>query len=252
MIQAFFDESADNPREEAFIMAGWVSDATLWPLFAAEWTRILHAAPRIEYFKHHEAMSLSGQFEGWLPSDRDAKLTALMRVVCEQRLEYGVVTTFKHASYKALVDGWKPPRKKLKSLPLIRSPYPMCFHTTVATVLQQQVKRGTTDRVDFIFDSRSDALDKCISQFRRRKSKIKTEAIRNIAGTFVPADDKVVAPLQAADLLAGQFLATLRAKKNAVFLNELARHHTIFENDVTPSDLAEIRGALRTSGLVRD
>jgi hypothetical protein len=24
MLQAFFDESAENPREEAFIMAGWV------------------------------------------------------------------------------------------------------------------------------------------------------------------------------------------------------------------------------------
>ena len=87
---------------------------------------------------------------------------------------------------------------------------------------------------------------------KKSVTRIKTEAIRNIAGKMVPADDRVVTPLQAADLLAGQFLSTLRAKKNTAILNELAKHHTIFENEVQPSDLTDIRDSLRMTGLVRD
>ena len=119
-------------------------------------------------------------------------------------------------------------------------------------MLQQQVSRGTAEQVDFVFDSRTDALKKCISQFRKAKPKIRTQAIRDIAGNAAPADDKTVLPLQAADLLAGQFLATIRANKNASFLNKLATHHTIFENKVGPSDLVGIRAALRVTGLARE
>lgn len=252
MIQAFFDESSDDPNEQAFIMAGWVSDETTWQSFSASWKLVLDAAPTIAYFKNNEATALKGQFGGWLPADRDKKVSALAFVVCAHHLAYAVVTTFQHSAYKKLLDGWVPPRRHLKSLPLIRSPYPLCFHTTVATVLQHEVKRGTKGQVNFVFDSRNDALDKCISQFRRQKFKIKTEAIRNMAGTMFAADDKLWAPLQAADLLAGQFLATIRANKNTAVLNALARHHTIFENEVKSSDLIKIQDALRLSGLVKD
>src|SRR5277367_3534352 len=252
MFQAFFDESADDPREQALIMAGWVSDVTTWRSFTAAWKRVLDAAPRIDYFKHHEAMSLSEQFEGWLPLDRDKKLRELTQVVCAHRLAYGVVTTFEHDSYKSLIKGWIPPQRQLKAIPFIKSPYPICFHTTIASVLQQQVSRGTTEQVDFVFDSRTDALKKCISQFRKAKPKIRTQAIKDIAGNASAADDKAVLPLQTADLLAGQYLATIRTNKNASYLNKLATHHTIFENKVGPSDLVGIRAALRITGLVRE
>jgi hypothetical protein len=252
MVQAFFDESSDDPREEAFIMAGWVSDECTWQSFSSAWKSALDAAPTISYFKNNEAMSLKGQFQGWSASDRDEKIAKLAAVICNHSLAYAVVTTFKHDSYKALLDGFVPPRRNLKSLPLIRSPYPICFHTTVATVLQQEVKRGTGCKVDFVFDSRNDALCKCISQFRRMKTMLKTEAIKNIAGSIVPADDKVVPQLQAADLLAGQYLSTLRAKKNSALLNELAEHHTLFENEVKPSDWTIIRKTLLMTGLVKE
>lgn len=64
MLQAFFDESADDPREQAFIMAGWVSDVMTWRSFSDAWKCVLDTAPRIDYFSHHEAMSLSQQFKG--------------------------------------------------------------------------------------------------------------------------------------------------------------------------------------------
>lgn len=34
MIRAFFDESADDPREKAFVLAGWVSDVEEWQRLA--------------------------------------------------------------------------------------------------------------------------------------------------------------------------------------------------------------------------
>lgn len=70
---------------------------------------------------------------------------------------------------------------------------------------------GSTQVVDFIFDANS-LFENCERAYRELKKRMPS-GLAAIAGTAVEGDDKELAPLQAADLLAGQQTTTLRNGK---------------------------------------
>ncbi len=90
MIRAFFDESEQG---DVFLVAGWVTDYDTWERFTKDWRATLDAVPSIQYFKHHEAKSdpPTGQFEGWNVEKAEAKIQALVDVICRYEM-YGVTS----------------------------------------------------------------------------------------------------------------------------------------------------------------
>lgn len=76
----------------------------------------------------------------------------------------------------------------------------------VPTVHALHYHAGFRDKIDFIFDgNKTDkALRDCIAVYHDIKEGFKDEIWYPIMGEMVPGDDKELAPLQAADMYAGQ------------------------------------------------
>lgn len=84
IVQAYIDDSGNEPQSLAFILAGLVASPAQWVAFSDEWKNTLHKPPRLDYFKNNEAMGLKGQFDkarGWTEQKRNDRLVALAQVI---------------------------------------------------------------------------------------------------------------------------------------------------------------------------
>jgi hypothetical protein len=208
MICCYFDESESGP---VFLIAGWVSDYETWSQFTTDWNSVLSADPPVQYFKHHEAKTNppSGQFEGWSAEQVDAKISRLVDVICRHEM-YGAATGLRPEIHDAMFSSSIIPKKQLRSIVKMSHYYQACVFSVHAVVLQVQIDCGQIDkRVDCVFDEMTGLLSECIDKYREYKEKLPPEK-KAIAGDISAADDKKVAALQAADLLAGQLTTNLR------------------------------------------
>jgi hypothetical protein len=204
MLRAFLDESGDSGRDPAFIIAGWVSPVQDWESFSDDWLRALQNPPAIKYFKCLELFSRrEGEFKDFSEEERKEKVLGLAEVICTHRNKaYGVVTTLGHEAFDNLVRNCVLSKRQLRNYYGL-APYNLCFHAAVSMTLQTQLHQKNPNKVDFIFDERQKVLQQCARAYWKIKQMMHP-AMREIAGTVVPADDKTVLPLQAADLLAGE------------------------------------------------
>jgi hypothetical protein len=226
MIRGFFDESEQG---DIFLIAGWVTDYETWERFSEEWRAVLEAEPRIEYFKHHEAKSVppSGQFQGFTPEQVDAKISALVEVICRHEM-YGVTSGLNTNTFNTAFSGHVVSRKTLRSALKLTHHYHSCVFSTHATILQIQIDRGYTDkRVDLVFDEMSGLMGECIVAYDEFKKQFPPDK-KAIAGSMTEADDKEVEALQAADLLAGQLTTNLRLGVPEDHYRKLWSAHEIF------------------------
>ena len=82
--------------------------------------------------------------------------------------------------------------------------YHSCVFSATAMILQTQLERGeTTETVDFVFDEMTGLLEECIAFYKEAKPFFPPER-RAIAGGLAGANDTLVEPLQAADVLAAR------------------------------------------------
>jgi hypothetical protein len=208
MIRAFVDDSGSDPRDRIFLFGCWVSKEEEWNRFSDGWQQALAAKPAIEYFRHHDAKSLSGPFKGWLRSKAEAKMCVLAEVIRSHE-NYGVISGIRNEVVSALLKRSVLSPKQVRSVLHVSRPYDWCFSGIVATVLQFQVNVKDEDKVDFIFDEGDTAFDDCSRLYRRMREELPA-AMKAIAGIVTTGDDKVAFPLQAADLLAGQATTNIR------------------------------------------
>src|SRR6266851_3288620 len=103
MLRAYIDDSGWG-SPPMFVLAGWVSRGELWEKFSDRWQEALDSIPRIRHFKMHEAHRLEGQFAGWDPAVRDAKLEQLLAVV-KGHVILGVHCAIPHVAYHSLISG---------------------------------------------------------------------------------------------------------------------------------------------------
>ncbi len=249
-MKAFFDESGDDPREKVYVLAGWVATDQEWERFSAEWNGVL-AAHSISYFKHNEAKGLKGEFAGKSGSESDKLLADLVEVICKYQLT-GIICTFKHPLFERLLEGSRIPREQLKKMAYggYTSPYYFCFHLVIPQLLTYLVEEAkVSEKVDFVFDDRSDALRPCIKLYNKIHDGI-PEKLKKVAGTVSPGNDRNSAPLQAADLLAGQILANVRARAPEPTLKRLCGCRTILTCRIEPEDLSRFRAALMYMNIV--
>jgi hypothetical protein len=195
MLKFFGDESAGRNVSGyygCYIVAGYLADSEVWRELWRDWQIALDAHPKIKYFRMNDCFDLSGPFEGFTAEAANEKLDKLIAVLETYGHAMGWVEStitwdiFNHA----LNDEEKA---------FFKSPYYFCASSVINAC--RHLLGDQRAPVDYTFDNQ-DGLDLVIHQ-----------AVKLIMEELPPeetwlihkvsfADDRVVLPLQCADLLA--------------------------------------------------
>lgn len=195
VLQAYIDDSQSHLADRRLFLAGYINTADRWTTFSEAWERELKKPPAIAYFKMSEANYLTGEFSGWLSSERDKKIQNLGKIICASG------PTSIHASVSC---------EDVKNIiaPVapygLSSPYFYCFQAIMVPIAVSQSKSDPLIRVpiDFIFDEQGglgDETRRLYKMIRKGQSK-EVRDLLSLEPVF--RDDKLVMPLQAADILA--------------------------------------------------
>jgi hypothetical protein len=202
-IQVFVDESQGHTAEHrCFGMVGLRSTAEKWLRFSDEWAATLKQEPSIHHFKMSDAAKLGGEFHRhgngglWTEAERDQKVAALARVI-NKHVENAV---FMGIQLEAHERTWKKMPKPLND------PYFWPFHVMVWSACFDLWELGIRDKFEIIFDENKIYGTRARAFFEHMK--ILAEQKMGPPSALFPTDilfrdDKIVLPLQAADLLVG-------------------------------------------------
>ncbi len=193
-IQAYVDDSTSDEGDQRLFLAGYVNRADKWALFSDAWDEELRGSPSIDYLKMRDANSLRGQFQGWTADARDKKLQGL----------YRVIRHFKPASIHSSVS-----RKEFEEIVVpvapfgFSRPYSFCFQAIMIHLAYSTLESGLPKvPIEFIFDDQ-EGLGEEAKFFYRLIRDNQPKAVRDILSVDpIFRDDKLVKPLQAADMLA--------------------------------------------------
>ncbi len=192
-LQAYFDDSASHRGDRRLYVAGYLNTTDKWALFSEAWDEELRVSPSIEYFKMAEAFSFKNQFDGWNKPDRDEKLRGLARVIRHfQPASFEVSVSL--ADYRELVNPSAPY--------VLGNPYFTCCFGMVSVVSQYAASRGANIPIEFIFDQQQGVDGDIALLFSHMAQNLPPAAKKLVSGTPTFKDDKLVLPLQAADMLA--------------------------------------------------
>jgi hypothetical protein len=210
MFTAYFDEGNDD---KVYLIGGWLGDDGVWENFSQAWNLELSAVPSIKYFKNNEAMGDKEQFAGWTEQSRDEKLLALAEIIAQHEL-VGLVGGVGIAKFNSLFAGSKVPKKVRRSIVKLTEPYHLACHCEIVKA------KNSMDRVNFIFDEGVRFLDDCVENYPNMLSIMPLPA-QGIAGTVDSKNDRLTPALQAADMLVGQALLTLRTGSDSKVVDVL-------------------------------
>ena len=193
MLTAFVDDSASEDTDKLLVLAGYVHNATSWEAFSDDWQKAIDETPRVAYFKMREAESLRGEFLGWEPIARNAKIHALADVI-DKHKPWSIESYMSKAQHDSIVGHIVPYD--------IRHPYLDLFYALILKVAQWHHGLGLRVPVDFVFDEQGQIGADAVMWYEHIKSRQPPEIQALLGSTPVFRDDRKVLPLQAADLLA--------------------------------------------------
>lgn len=203
-LRGFFDDSGSNANEPYCVLGGLVAPVEAWLTFADEWRNALNGPPKLDYFKMNEAHRLKGQFEGWDEPERDDRVLKLAEIAAKHAsLTVGVLIS------RPVWEGAMARFRKLSPLsdqqfPFSLDPYFILFYelATVISEVRRQIQWG--EDCDYVFDNQG-ALGDRTAGFWGTFLDGASDNVRQYAGQKpTHADDKIMTPLQAADLYAWQ------------------------------------------------
>lgn len=193
MLQAFLDDSTSNTGDEAFFLAGYINTTEMWDEFSKVWNFVLKQHPSIDYLKMSEAESLRGQFRNWTREDRDAKILQLAQVIKLSKPHF-VFCCVSRSEYSETMAPVAPHN--------LKNPYFMVFWGIIDSVSRYCQHDGSVLPVDFIFDNQGSMGDDAVLFYNETKNSMKPKLRATLGSTPVFRDEKLVLPLQAADMLA--------------------------------------------------
>ncbi|HBB95671.1 MAG TPA: hypothetical protein DC054_09795 [Blastocatellia bacterium] len=208
---AFGDDSGSHEQSPIMILAVVVGEHKRWEMFSDEWWYVLNHNPPLQphkghiYFSSSDAETLNGCFKGVSRKDADDKVDLLTEIVLSH-MDYAMLSGIKWEHFKQVFQAGVPKTPSGRLHNYFKHPYYMCFHDVVACVLQKQWAEKLGE-VDFVFDEQGKMLGRSIEIFKKaRTDRAFSPELRNIAqaSQIIPGDDKLVLPLQAADLVAWQ------------------------------------------------
>jgi hypothetical protein len=253
MSKCFVDDSGNHDSDPYLILAGWSGMVRTWDSFIDDWAEELEKPKRIDYYKHHEAASLSGCFENFTTQEATQKTIDMSMVIATYHI-YPFVVTVPRSQFKTSVVSQVIKVRQGKINRRVKSLFPAAFGSFVPFVLQKHYELGVREKIDFTVDSdgKSDkVLLDAMKVWREIKAAIKanpSNPFNQLAGEVVPGDDKEILPLQAADLLAGQVRSEIINQSTPIGLNLWkARGKQIWRYDVSEKDMEEFRGHLNVA-----
>jgi hypothetical protein len=199
MFQAYLDDSgrASGPT---YIIAGFLTEASRWPLFASVWGQILEGM-RLPYFKMKEAMNpragekKRSMFYGWTRSEIDQLVELLTDFICDT-LPLRIRIAVPNIDYAQVFKG--------KMARPVDFPYLLAHISAMQESTRLLAFTSLQEKVDFIFDMASEEEQHYVIQmWHFWKNNDWHERRRPMFGDPpIFRDDKTVLPLQAADLYA--------------------------------------------------
>lgn len=206
MLKCYVDDSGSDERPGGlFVLAGYIMEEARWEAFAEDWHSRLHNTPAIDYFHMADAEAAEGLFLNMRYDDREFKVRSLANVI-QRANPIAIEARMGWDDYLDIVDGKVDPR--------LNNPYAFLFFKILGTVSQIQIeideayKRSGQSNpygmqtVDFIFDEQGDAGLKCLDWYGELKKRVPEPHKTMIANTPMFKDDRLLNPLQAADMLA--------------------------------------------------
>jgi hypothetical protein len=205
VITDFFGDDSGLGMPPVGVFAGFVAPAEKWEEFSKEWEAECEKPKRVCYIKMREAMSLTGQFDGWDERDRDARLRQFWAIT-KKYVDYGVVSLVEDAPYQAAFRG------KL-SKTFDHSYFYVVTRLMMRTLSREGVIERRDAKVSFVFDQQELGQKREILswwEYMKLASPIADEVFGPLSLKWhkhvgrAPAwkDEKELVALQAADMLA--------------------------------------------------
>lgn len=194
-VQVYVDDSRSDRGDRYMVLAGYVQTASNWARFSDAWYQELRAKPSVSYFKMREAFGLNGQFGGWSKVDRDEKVENLARIV-----RHFDLTPIHVSVSQRLVDEIVRPIAPYG----LAGAYFHCFEAIILPLAVEQSKQKGLWQVpiDFIFDEQGGEGERAREVYRVIREQQAPQVRKVLSREPVFRDDKMVMPLQAADMLA--------------------------------------------------
>jgi len=192
-LQAVVDDSASDRGDKRLFLAGFLLSAGDWAKFSDAWDAALKHGKPIAYLKMSEANSLRGEFSGWTDEARDLKLASLKLVIDEfdpLSFHVSVARAGKWEHFKAVA-----PRG-------LGAPHFPCTFAVASMLGKYAASESIPNKIEFIFDQQNGVDDDISLFFNYMKKGLPRETRERIAYKPIFRDDKLFAPLQAADMLA--------------------------------------------------
>ena len=136
------------------VMGGFMAPAERWAAFASEWQEILDMRPSIAYLKMSEAEATTGEFAHWSNERRDERL-ALFFSLIERYASFAITCAVPHEMYQNVFRG-----RVAREHRYWQHPYFLLFYGVVHSVAHHFRRAGSSEPIDFIFDTQSDQMKK--------------------------------------------------------------------------------------------
>lgn len=194
MLQVYIDDSYSDAGDQRLFLAGYINKPDKWARFSDAWREELRVSPSIDYLKMSEANSFEGPFCGWDVPARDEKIRGLARVIRHFR-PASIHSSVSRSEFKAIVAPVAPYG--------FAQPYSYCFQVLMVSLANSMLEYGLPRvPIEFIFDEQGD-MGKEARFFYRIIRDGQPAAVRSLLSDDPGfGDDKLVLPLQAADMLA--------------------------------------------------
>jgi len=200
MLRSYADESGSD---KFLVLAGYVLPFDFWIPFIEDWQKVLDDKRLpIQYFHMVEAESGNGEFLGVPEEFRKMKVRDFLTVI-EKHEPIGLCSHIKLSDWEEL------------ALPFARNGYKDAYYPLFSSITHLIFSLNMIERVqtpvEFVFDEQTKVKKNAIDMYDRTK-KIYEPALelhRLFGDTPQFRDDKLVLPLQAADMLAWHKRRTL-------------------------------------------
>jgi hypothetical protein len=211
VLQAYIDDSGNEPQSPVFVLAGFVASHESWAAFSDEWQSALSEPPGVAYFKMAQAERLHDEFErakGWNEKNRDSLLIYLSELIKKYAL-FRVHTSVRHDAFDKWIKSIKTPSRNSAQ----DNPYFILFHSLIQICAAIDLQLRPNEKMDFIFDEHGSIGQDSIYYWNNfvRLGALTHEGrdLPNLLAAYTEnkpifRDERCFLPLQAADLYAWQ------------------------------------------------